>query len=119
MENHGHGDLDGLAKLINEEHRRLEASPRDRELMLRVGGLLSEAKMRCPDEAWQAWLEANFEGSEKRARELIDLHRADRLLREVLDFLSDDSHLTPEGLASRDRLLGDLEAIEQEHRLSD
>jgi hypothetical protein len=38
-------------------------------------------------------------------------------LRVALDFLSDDRNLTAQGIAAREILLGDLEVIEQEHRL--
>jgi hypothetical protein len=109
--------LDGFAKRINAAYRQLEDAPEDRALMLGVGELLSEAKARCPERAWPAWLEENFEGSVKTAEDLLALHRADLLLDRTLNFMNDDSNLTPEGVAARNRLLGDLEAVEQEHRL--
>jgi hypothetical protein len=112
-----HEHLDGLARRINEAYRNLGNAPGDRALMLQVGEFLSEAKTECPDAAWQVWLEENFEGSGEAARDLLALHNMDRLLREALDFISDDGNFTPEGVAARDVLLGDLEAIEQEHRL--
>lgn len=109
--------LDGLAKRIDGAYRRLAGTPGDRALMLQVGGLLSEAKTRCSDEAWPAWLKDNFEGADHTARGLIALYEGDRVLRSTLDLMNDDDNLTPEGIAARDVLLGDLEAIEQEHRL--
>lgn len=108
---------DGLAERINGAYRRFADAPGDRALMLRVGGLLSEAKTRCPEGAWPSWLEDNFEGSGEMAQDFLALHGVTGALRSALDFMNDDSNLTPEGVAARDVLLGDLEAIEQEHRI--
>jgi hypothetical protein len=54
------GELDklgGLAKQINEEHRRCEeAVTAALDHALRAGDLLAEAKGKCPHGAWQTWL---------------------------------------------------------------
>jgi hypothetical protein len=48
--------------------------------------------------------------------EVLKLYTTKRALRVALDFLSDDRNLTPQGRLERDVLLGDMEAIEKEHR---
>ena len=68
--------LDGLAVRINEAYRRLEEALGDRELMLLIGELLSEAEAECPEGEWSAWLEENFPGSVETARDFLALHRA-------------------------------------------
>jgi hypothetical protein len=116
-------NLDTLAEKINEEYRRSESALGDgfpsqaRTHWLRVGELLSEAKTKCPHETWQTWLAGSFAGPVEVAQDLLELYATDRALRNLQDFVSDDSNLTREGLVARDRLLGDLEAMQQEHRL--
>jgi hypothetical protein len=116
--------LDTLAEQINEEYRRAlrdqhsyGLSSRARGHILRAGELLEEAKAKCSEETWQAWLEENFAGTVEAAQNCLKLYTTDRTLRVALDFLSDDRNLTGQGIAAREILLGDLEAIEQEHRL--
>jgi hypothetical protein len=53
----------------------------------------------------------------------VELEATRRSLRDALDFLSDDRHLTDKGVAARESLLReleeierDLEAVRQEHR---
>jgi hypothetical protein len=48
--------------------------------------------------------------------EVLALHTTRRTLQSALDFIGDDSNLTDEGIAAREVLLGDMRAIEQEHR---
>jgi predicted nucleic acid-binding Zn-ribbon protein len=62
------------------------------------------------------------EGDDRSKLE-AELETARRSLRDALDFLSDDRHLTDKGRAAREGLLReietieqDLEAIRQEHR---
>jgi hypothetical protein len=62
--------------------------------------------------------------SESYAELLERLEAAERALRNALDFLSNESHLTDKGTAAREALLEeieknrqDLEAIRQEHGL--
>ncbi len=109
--------LDGLAARINEAYRRLQDAPGERALMLLAGELLSEAKAAVPEGAWLGWLDENFVGPVKVAEDLLALHRVERLVERALEFMSEDDNLTAEGRAARDRMLGDLEAIDQEHRL--
>ncbi len=61
---------------------------------------------------------------DKRAKLQADLEATRRSLRDALDFLMDDRHLTDKGIAARESLLReleeierDLEAVRQEHRL--
>jgi hypothetical protein len=61
---------------------------------------------------------------ERRERLEADLESAKRVLRDALDFVNDDRNLTAKGIAAREELLReveaieqDLEAIRQEHRL--
>jgi hypothetical protein len=61
---------------------------------------------------------------EKRAKLEAELESVEQTLRDALDFINDDSHLTNKGLASREALRReieeiekDTEAIRQEHRL--
>jgi len=61
---------------------------------------------------------------ERLERLAAELESAERVLREALDFIGDDQHLTDRGIAEREELLADLEAIErgveavrQEHRV--
>ena len=49
---------------------------------------------------------------ERRERLEAELESAERVLRDILGFLSDDRNLTGEGIATREDLLGELEAIE-------
>jgi hypothetical protein len=116
--------LDTLAEQINEEYRSAlrdehsyGLSSRARSHLLRAGELLEEAKAKCPDESWQAWIEENFAGSVEAAQSCLKLYTTERTLRAALDFLSDDRNLTDKGIAAREVLLEDMEAIEQEHRL--
>jgi hypothetical protein len=48
--------------------------------------------------------------------EILSLYTTKRTLHNALEFLSDDGNLTDKGIATREVLLGDIEAIEQEHR---
>ncbi len=119
----GH-ELDTLAEQINEEYRSAVSdehsyglSSRARRHLLRAGELLEEAKAKCSDEIWPAWLEENFAGTVEAAQYCLKLYTTERTLRAALDFLGDDRDLTDQGIAAREILLGDLEAIEQEHRL--
>jgi ribulose 1,5-bisphosphate carboxylase large subunit-like protein len=66
----------------------------------------------------------SYEHGERRERLEADLEAVERTLRGALDFISDDRNLTDEGLAAREVLLEEIEAIEQdpeavrqEHRL--
>jgi hypothetical protein len=43
-----------------------------------------------------------------------DVEAAESALRDALDFLSDDRHLTDKGIAAREGLLRELEVIEQD-----
>jgi hypothetical protein len=61
---------------------------------------------------------------EKRAKLEAELESVEQTLRDALDFINDDRHLTNKGLASREALRReieeiekDTEAIRQEHRL--
>jgi hypothetical protein len=54
---------------------------------------------------------------DNRSKLEAELEAVERTLREALDFLSEDRHLTEKGIAAREALLQDLEAIRQEHRL--
>lgn len=109
-------NLDELAEQINEEYRRLQDAPTDKAAMLRVGELLRTAKVSCAEDAWTAWLSEKFEGSGKTADDLLTLYALERAMYEALAFMRDDRNLTPEGIVAREALLGDLEAIAQEHR---
>lgn len=51
---------------------------------------------------------------ERRGLLEAELEAAERALRDILGFLSDDRNLTEEGVAAREDLLGELEAIEQD-----
>ncbi len=61
--------------------------------------------------------------AEDRHRKLeAELEDVEGALREALDFINDDRHLTDEGMAAREALRGeieeikrDLEAVRQEH----
>jgi hypothetical protein len=47
--------------------------------------------------------------------ELLERLEATKLtLRNALEFINNDRHLTDEGIAARDVLLGEIEAIEQD-----
>ena len=52
--------------------------------------------------------------SESHAEQLERLEAAKRALRNALDFINDDRHLTDNGIAARQALLGEIEAIEQD-----
>jgi hypothetical protein len=63
-------------------------------------------------------------GEEKRAKLEAELESVEQTLREALDFINDDRHLTSKGITSREALRReveeiekDLEAARQEHRL--
>jgi Protein of unknown function (DUF3102) len=61
--------LDGLAKRINEEHRRCEgAVDAALEHAMNAGDLLIEAKGNAPHGTWQGWLADHFDGSETTAQ---------------------------------------------------
>jgi hypothetical protein len=59
------------------------------------------------------WLEGR-EMSESYAELLERLESTKRSLRGALKFINDDRHLTEEGIAAREALLGEIEAIEQD-----
>jgi Protein of unknown function (DUF3102) len=75
--------LDALAERINEEHRAYDAALKHAlghvinalARAMDAGDLLLEAKERCPHGTWLPWLEANFEGSARRAQEYMYLAR--------------------------------------------
>ena len=52
--------------------------------------------------------------SESYAELLEGLESTKRTLRGALEFINDDRHLTEEGIAAREALLGEIEAIEQD-----
>jgi hypothetical protein len=52
--------------------------------------------------------------SESYAELLERLEATKRTLRNALEFINNDRHLTDEGIAARDVLLGEIEAIEQD-----
>jgi hypothetical protein len=61
---------------------------------------------------------------EKRARLEAELESVEQTLRDALDFINDDRHLTSKGIALREALRREMEEIEenteairQEHRL--
>jgi hypothetical protein len=54
------------------------------------------------------------EMSESYAELLERLEATKRTLRNALDFINDDRHLTDEGIAAREALLEEIEAIEQD-----
>jgi len=61
--------LDGLAKRINEEHRRCEGAVNAAlEHAMNAGDLLLEAKGSAPHGTWQGWLEDHFDGSVRTAQ---------------------------------------------------
>jgi len=67
--------LDKLAKEINAEHRKVEAAMGDALGHARQAGKrLVEAKERTHHGEWLPWLEANFEGSERRAQMYMRVH---------------------------------------------
>ena len=49
---------------------------------------------------------------ERRERLEDELESAERTVRNARDFLNDDRNLTEEGIAAREVLLGELEAME-------
>jgi len=51
--------------------------------------------------------------SESYAEILERLEATKRTLRNALEFIDDDRHLTDQGIAARKVLLGEIEAIEQ------
>jgi hypothetical protein len=68
--------------------------------------------------------ELSDEHGERLERLRAEVESARAALRDVLDFLSDDRHLTDKGIAMREDFLRevqemqrDLEAVKQEHRL--
>jgi hypothetical protein len=61
--------LTELAEQINWEHHRCEeAVTHTLQHALNAGELLIEAKSRCSHGTWQAWLDANFDGSVRTAQ---------------------------------------------------
>jgi hypothetical protein len=51
---------------------------------------------------------------DNRSKLEADLEATRRSLRDALDFLSDDRHLTDKGRAAREDLLREIETIEQD-----
>jgi hypothetical protein len=74
--------LDRLAEQINEEHRKVEVAVSKAQTAMsnallhakRAGRLLVEVKERTRHGEWGAWLEANFEGSGRRAQDYMRIH---------------------------------------------
>jgi hypothetical protein len=74
--------LDRLAQQINEEHRKVEVAVGKAQTAMsnallhakRAGRLLVEVKERTRHGEWGAWLEANFEGSGRRAQDYMRIH---------------------------------------------
>ena len=61
--------LDTLAARINEEHRACETALKaGLGHALKAGELLVDAKKGVPHGSWNAWLQENFEGSDRTAR---------------------------------------------------
>jgi hypothetical protein len=63
---------------------------------------------------------------DERAKLEAELESAERVLRDALDFLNDDRHLTEKGLAEREifradlaEIEKDLEAVRQEYKLGE
>jgi hypothetical protein len=52
--------------------------------------------------------------SESYAELLERLESTRRTLHNALEFISDDCHFTDQGIAARETLLGEIEAIEQD-----
>jgi hypothetical protein len=52
--------------------------------------------------------------SESYVELLERLESTKRTVRNALEFVNDDRHLTDEGIAAREALLGEIEAIEQD-----
>jgi hypothetical protein len=74
--------LDRLAEQINEEHRKVEVAVGKAQTAMsnallhakRAGRVLVEVKERTRHGEWGAWLEANFEGSGRRAQDYMRIH---------------------------------------------
>ena len=114
--------LKDLAEQINARWAHLDDTSVGRQeyrvRMVTIGGLLSEAKAECGEE-YPAWLEENFPGNAGLAREFLQLYEASHALREVEEFRDDDSHLTEQGIASREVLRKEIEEIEEIDRDGD
>lgn len=68
--------LDALATRINEEHRACDEALREGlRHAVNAGELLIEAKSRCSHGMWGAWLEENFEGSNRTAQAYMRVAR--------------------------------------------
>jgi hypothetical protein len=67
----------------------------------------------CPPLWRSPWLEGS-EMSESYAELLERLESTKRTLHNALEFINDDRYLTDEGIAAREALLGEIEAIEQD-----
>lgn len=68
--------LGDLARLANEAHRRAEgAAVSALEHAREAGEHLTRAKAQCRHGEWLPWLEANFEGTERTARNYITVAR--------------------------------------------
>jgi hypothetical protein len=50
----------------------------------------------------------------RKTSEIERLEATERAIRDALDFISDDRNLTDKGIAAREALLGEIEAIEQD-----
>jgi hypothetical protein len=50
----------------------------------------------------------------RKMSEIERLEATERAIRDALDFISDDRNLTDKGIATREALLGEIEAIEQD-----
>ena len=69
-------DPQTLASRINEEHRRCEdAVGAARGHAVNAGELLTKAKAATRHGSWGAWLEENFEGSERTAQAYMRVYR--------------------------------------------
>lgn len=68
--------LGTLAERINEEHRACEeAATEALRHAIEAGRLLQQVKASLPHGDWLAWLQANFEGSERTAQGYVRLHK--------------------------------------------
>jgi hypothetical protein len=68
-----------------------------------------------PHRTWRGpWLQGSEMSEETYAELLERLESTKRTLRNALDFINDDRHLTDEGIVAREVLLEEIEAIEQD-----
>jgi hypothetical protein len=111
-------DLTALSAALAETESVESMTPETAELVVRASDRADALTDEDRDLVSRIWhLHELDEGGPvpRVARDLVALHGTDRTLRNVLNFINDDSNLTPEGIAARDALLVDLEAIQREH----